>query len=575
MNVLGLHLGHDSSAAVVIDGRLVADAGEERFSRVKHDASVPVQAIAACLEVAGLAISDIDVVAVGTEAPLRPLNDLFDLWGTSQEEGRSPAPAARSQTALAGRLGLASSRPSLLAKSLPLPARTELVHVAHHLAHAAAAYYTSGWNGKQLIVTLDGVGDGISGAVWRGEGGKIEPLHQFGEGGSLGWFYGNVTEALGWVHGDAEGTTMALAAFGDPAAAIDALAAFHPRFENGRLASPHAFDPIRARARRGAFEWHSPEAERIAALIPNLGRENVAAAAQRVLEEQVCNLVYPWLEREGTRALACSGGVFLNVKVNQRVWTSGKVDRHYIYPNAGDSGLAAGAALYASHKDGSVPVGEAKHMYLGPEYSNGEIAELLSARRLDAERRDDIPDYVARLLAEDQSVGWVQGRMESGPRALGARSILMNPARIENKEYLDSRVKLRPRFRPYCPSLTAERAADYLELPRPEPFMITAFDVRPQKREAIAAVVHVDGTARPQIVEREQNSRFWELIDAFGSLTGEHVVLNTSFNVQGEPIVCHPRDAIRAFYDSGLDNLILGDYVLCKPVSRRPKPQDS
>ncbi len=571
MNVLGLHVGHDSSAAVVVDGRLVADVAEERVSRVKHDASLPVHAIAACLEVAGLVISDIDVVAVGTEAQLRPLNDLFDLWGSSKEEGASAALAAP-KTSLGRRLGIGSSDRSLLAKSFPLAAGTELVHVAHHLAHAAAAYYTSGWNDKQLIVTLDGVGDGLSGAIWRGEAGKIEPLHQFEEDGSLGWFYGNVTEALGWAHGDAEGTTMALAAYGDPAAALDALGAFHPRFEDGSLARPHVFEPIRALARHGAFEWHSPEAEKIAALIPRLGRENIAAAAQRVLEEQVSNLIYPWLEREGTRALACAGGVFLNVKVNQRIRESGKVDRHHIYPNAGDAGLAAGAALHACHTvQPGTEIGNVKHMYLGPEYSNDEIVELLAARGLDAERRDDIPAYAARLLADGLAVGWVQGRMESGPRALGARSILTSPVRIENKEYLDTRVKLRPSFRPYCPSLAAERAADYLERPLPEPFMISAFDVRPEKRDAVPAVVHVDGTARPQTVEREQNARYWELIDAFGSLTGEYAVLNTSFNLQGEPIVCHPRDAIRAFYDSGLDYLILGDHVLAKPALRRPR----
>jgi carbamoyltransferase len=257
--------------------------------------------------------------------------------------------------------------------------------------------------------------------------------------------------------------------------------------------------------------------------------------------------------------------VFLNVKVNQRIWESGKVDRHHIYPNPGDGGLAAGAALYVYHEaHPGTPIASLEHVYLGPEYSNDAIAELLKGRRLKAVLRDDVAQFAALRLAENQTVAWFQGRMETGPRALGSRSILMNPRRAENKDVLNARVKFREAFRPFCPSLPAERAGDYLQRARPEPFMITSFDVRQGKRDAVPAVVHVDGTIRPQTVERSVNSRYWDLIDAFGTLTGEHTVLNTSFNLRGEPIVCHPRDAIRAFYDTGLDCLIIGDHVLTK-----------
>ena len=576
MNVLGVHVGHDSSAAIVVDGRLVADAAEERFSRVKHDAGLPVRAIASCLEIARLDIADIDVVAVPTELDLWPLNDLFDLFGGPHEQSPEMARAALAAERLGGG-GLVHPPPRrpVWARRYPLASRTDLVKVGHHLAHAASAHYTSGYRGRQLIVTLDGIGDGLSGTVWRGEGGRIEPLERFDRTGSLGWFYGNVTEALGWRHGDEEGTTMGLAAYGDPGAARGALQGFHPRFEDGALADPHEFSAIHAWHERGAYQWHSPEAAGIAELVARFGRENVAAEAQRVLEEQVAQIVYPWLEREGTRALACAGGVFLNVKVNQRIWASGRIDRQHIYPNPGDGGLAAGAALHAYHAaNPAEQPREIEHVYLGPAYSTDQIGDLLSARHLDSERRDDLPELVAGMLAENQVVGWFQGRMESGPRALGARSILMSPNRAENKDLLNGRVKYREAFRPYCPSIAAECAGDYLKRARPERFMTTSFEVQDGKWHDIPAVVHVDGTVRPQTVDREANPSYWDLIDAFGSLTGEHAILNTSFNVRGEPIICHPRDAIRAFYDTGLDCLVMVDHVLTKPrsVARRRAP---
>jgi carbamoyltransferase len=524
------------------------------------------------LEASRVDLSEIDVVAVPTQSELPALNELFDLYGGPHEQGASTLRTAAAAQRLAGRRNVpAPPRRPIYARRYPLPPKAEIVKVSHHLAHAASAYYTSGYSGPQLIVTLDGIGEGLSGSVWRGHAGCIEPLAEFPSTGSLGWFYGNVTEALGWPHGDGEGTLMGLAAYGKPDAARGALEAFHPHFEDGALVEPHEFAPFHPWNEHGAYQWHSSEAADIAALIPRFGRENVAAEAQRVLEEQVGQIVYPWLAREGTRALSCAGGVFLNVKVNQRIWESGHVDRQYIYPNPGDGGLAAGAALhvyYDAHR--GAPIAPLQHVYLGPQYSNDEIRELLRARSLEFIQPDDVAEFAARRLAESQIVAWFQGRMESGPRALGNRSILMDPRRAENKDRLNARVKFREAFRPFCPSLPTERAGDYLQRTRAEPFMITSFDVRDDRRDAIPAVVHVDGTIRPQTVERDVNPRYWKLIDAFARLTGEHTVLNSSFNIRGEPIVCNPRDAIRAFYDTGLDCLIIGDYVLTKRGERVP-----
>jgi carbamoyltransferase len=253
------------------------------------------------------------------------------------------------------------------------------------------------------------------------------------------------------------------------------------------------------------------------------------------------------------------------VKLNQRIWESGKVRLHHIYPNAGDAGLAVGAALQAYHSaHPSAPIGSMDHLYLGPEYSDEEIARILDARGLTYRRVDDPAVEAGRLLADNKIVAWFQGRMESGPRALGGRSILMSPLRAENKDIINARVKFREAFRPFCPSLLAEKAEEYLVRCRPERFMITSFDAQPGKRDAVPAVVHVDGTLRPQTVDREINPLYWEAIKAFGDATGEYMVLNTSFNIKNEPIVCHPREAIRCFFDTGLDHLIMGSYVLDK-----------
>ena len=286
-----------------------------------------------------------------------------------------------------------------------------------------------------------------------------------------------------------------------------------------------------------------------------------------MLEEQVKNIVFPWMEREGTANLSASGGVMLNVKLNQRLWESGRIARHHTYPNAGDSGLAAGAALYVYYSaNPSAPIHAVEDLYWGPEYSDAEIEDALKLRRLEYRRVDNVAEYTAARLAEGKICAWFQGRMESGPRALGARSILMSTAKPENKDIINARVKFREAFRPFCPSLLWERKEEYLEKARDEFFMITSFTCKPAKRACVPAVVHADATLRPQTVKKEFAPRFWELLSGFEKLTGEGLLLNTSFNIMAEPIVNHPREAVRCFYDNGLDVLALGSFVLEKKV---------
>ena len=562
MNVLGIHIGHDSSAALVVDGRIVADVAEERFTRVKHYAGLPLRSIEYCLKSQGLAMSDIDIVAIPTSWGVPVLNFLLGLKGAREERKTY----ARRALEFAQSLRKAAlTKAPLYIKNYPIGPQTEVVHVNHHLAHAASAYYTNPIPGRQLIVTMDGLGDGVSVGIWRGENGRIEPLKMYGPEASLGWFYSNVTEALGWWHGDGEGKTMGLAPYGDESKARGVLSPYYPKFGAGDLVESHEFGRPCVWNECGALQYHLDEAEEIFALVQKYGRENVAAEGQRVLEEQTQELIYPWLEKEKTRNLACSGGVFLNVKLNQRIWYSGRVDHQHVFPNPGDSGLSAGAALHAYFQaNPRSPIHPIEDLYWGPSYTPEQIETILKLRNLTYRRVENVEQFAAKQLAEDKIVAWLQGRMESGPRALGNRSILMSANRPENKDIINARVKFREAFRPFCPSLLWEKKEEYLEKARDEFFMITSFTCTEGKRKKVPAVVHQDATLRPQTVKKEFNSRYWNLINEFGKLTGEYLLLNTSFNIMGEPIVNDPREAIRCFYDNGLDVLIMDNFVLEK-----------
>ena len=563
MHILGVNSGHDASACLLADGEIVAIAAEERFTRIKHDSGFPVAATAFCLEAAGIDSHDIDVVAIaGTHLP-PGMERHLRLSPQQQAEIAAARPVALRAAQVLRRDELGDL--PLFVERLALVPECRLEHVEHHRCHAAAGYFTRSSDEPCLVLTIDGIGDGVSTAVWYGEGGTLKPLARWGREGSLGWFYGIVTEALGWQHGDGEGTTMALAAYGDPSRLLDRLAPFHPSYERGTLAAPHDFGRPTEWSRHGTLQWHFPDADSIRRIAQEHSAADVAAAAQEILERQVLGLVRHWLDDRTVRRLACAGGVFLNVKLNQRIWYEAGLDEHWIVPDAGDTGLALGAALHAWHSRGDRPTRPLAHLSFGPAYGDDAVRGVLDARRLTYRPTADAPAEAARLLAAGKVVGWFQGRMEAGPRALGNRSILMSPLAAANKDVLNARVKFREGFRPFCPSIPAERSAAYLQGGRAEDFMITSFRVAPDKRERIPAVVHVDGTLRPQTVRRDVNPLFHALLDQFGRLTGEHAIINTSFNVKGEPIVCTPRDAIRCFFDTGLDALVIGGFVLEKP----------
>ncbi len=563
MIVLGVHKGHDSSAAIVIDGKVIADVQEERFSRVKHSANPPLKSIDFCLKQAGLkSINDVDYISSSWESAPKELSAIFDLDNSRAED-------------FAIQLGKKILGKSTETYKLRLPIfypdyklkdKSKFRNNNHHLAHAASAYFTRKNSEKTLIFTIDGAGDEICTSIWMGEGNKIELLKSYYREASIGWAYSVVTEGLHWIHGDGEGKTMGLAPYGDYTKCSGVLDKYFPVFENENLVRKSSLGECFFWSESGSNQFHFEEACEVEKLIKQYGREDIAAEAQRKLEECVMNLVFGWIKKTGVKNIAFAGGVMLNVKLNQRMWNNRGdliVDQH-VYPNPGDSGLAVGAALLEYYRHNDFHGYDFNHLYLGPEYSNEEIEAILKIRKLKYTFLENPSLKAAELLAENKIIAWFQGRMESGPRALGNRSILMSPLKAENKDAINAWVKFREGFRPFCPSLTYESASTYLKDFKDEFFMITSFDIKEEKRHAIPAVVHVDGTVRPQMVQKETNPRYWELINEFGRLTGESIVLNSSFNVMGESIVNNPKEAIRCFYDSGIDALFIGNYYVSK-----------
>lgn len=563
MLILGVHCGHDSAATLVDDGIIIADVAEERFTRIKHDSSFPYHSIAYCLEQARVRNLEVAILAIsGQKTPIDFERFFVYSNGMGVICSASSQRLKKAQQLLTA--PLVYELPTYMER-LVVPSDCKIVHFEHHLCHAAASYFTSGYEADALILTMDGVGDGVSTAFWLGSGNSISPLKKWGSSASLGWFYGNVTEALGWRHGDGEGSTMGLAPYGDPTLLGTALSPYHPTFNDGDLAIPHDFGGASVFNDHGFLHWHLGEASVIRNLAQQFGNPNVAASAQSILEDETIALLKSWVSKTDANNICLGGGIFLNVKLNQRIFECFKSQKIWICPNPADSGLAMGAALCAWHQHGEKPANNRlPHLYFGPSSQDDEIEALLKQRNLHFERLEDPANTAAHLLASNYTVAWFQGAMESGPRALGNRSILMSARKIANKEVLNTKVKFRESFRPFCPVILHEKKDRYLVNCDEAAFMITSFDAIKEQIESIPAAVHIDGTVRPQVLRQEANPLFYKLVETYGRLTGEYILLNTSFNLKNEPIVCSPREAIKCFYDSGLDFLIIGPFLLSK-----------
>lgn len=569
MKVLGIGCSsfHDPSAALLIDGRLVAAAEEERFTRNKHaHGENPVHAARFCLEQAGIAPEEVDLVAYPWSAEIiREKRGEYARRAFS----KSPAKALRAFTNL---MKLQKRRVGALHATLRelglAPEKVAQVHVEHHLAHASSAFHFSGFP-SAAILTLDGYGELTSSLLAEGHAdGRITKHAEILKPDSLGLFYSTMTEFLGFQANDGEYKVMGMAPYGDPAKCD--LGGMVRLTEDGFRCDDERVwvDRSKRVTRRKHYsqlllDQLGPVRRGDALAEPYI---HVAAAAQQLLEDIVLGLIDTQLadalDRNGGR-LAFAGGVALNVRLNRKLIQHPKIAELWVQPASSDAGLSLGAASYAASAAGEtvVPMQGAD---LGPSFSGAEVRAALERLKIPYSELRDPPRKAAELLAAGEIVSWFEGRMEFGPRALGQRSILGHPGVKGTADAINARIKFRESWRPFCPSVLAEHASELFDSDHPSPYMTFTFGVRPEWAKKVPEIVHVDGTARPQLIRREHSPRFHELVSHFHALTGIPVVINTSLNRRGEPMVCSPADAIAMLYGSGLEFLIMEDVLVSK-----------
>ncbi|HLH99363.1 MAG TPA: carbamoyltransferase [Acidimicrobiales bacterium] len=554
--ILGINcFSHDTAAALLVDGRLVAFVEEERLNRDVHTKRFPHQAVASCLRQAGIGIDDVDLVGFAHQ----PAADLRR--GALDAVRRGAPKRLATQAFVDTRL---AAKESFFRQIWHY--RGPVVNVPHHLAHAAGTFYASPFD-EAAILTVDRGGDFLSTTTNVGRGNRIDVRSEIRNPDSLGEVYTAVTRHLGFQAND-EGKVMGLAPYGSDkyAAELRDLLVLQP---DGRFAVDLRWfgyqregAPVSPAFVERWGEARVPESE----LTEH--HKDLAFAVQDLIEEAALHLARHLRESTGARRLCLSGGLALNSVMNARILQEAGFDDIWIQPAAGDAGNALGAALWLWHQHLGKPRDwQMSHAFWGESFSDDDALVALRRAGLDFTWVDDREDQVARRLAEGKVVGWFQGRAESGPRALGARSILADPRRAEMRDVVNERVKRREWFRPFAPSVLHERGSEYFDHYHPSPFMLLVLPIKASKRDEIPAVTHVDGTGRVQSVTREFNPAFYEVIRAFGERTGVPVVLNTSFNLRGEPMVHRPGEAIADFLRSEMDSLVLGPYVVDKPAS--------
>jgi carbamoyltransferase len=576
MIVLGLSgaLGHDASAAILIDGKIIAAAEEERFIRDKHAKNkFPYEAAKFCLKQAGIKAEDVDIVAFPyAEIPLSS----NARWHYAKRYWYAPDRAL--DAIFNGNRRFRRNRD----KSLKLMAelglsKAKFVPVEHHLAHASSAYHLSGFKEKTAIIGIDGKGEYATTFFGYGENGKIHKIKEFYDPDSLGGLYGAITEFLGFDMLDGEFKVMGMAPFGDASKYdFNRLA----KFENGELIINTDYVNVvglRRYKEKGAdgkskgfyftqklIDWLGPKRSGDEIDDPYI---HYAASVQALLEKIALEMIDYYLGDiiKETGKIAMAGGVALNVKLNQRIIAMPNVKELFVQPASGDNGTSLGAATYAAHLAGET-IYKMEHAYLGPAFSSAECVAACEAHpnKPKFTRVENFPQIAAELLAAGNPLAWFQGRMEFGPRSLGCRSILGDPSYPGVADRINAQIKYRERWRPFCPSILDTVAEDILQTAHPAPYMTFTFDVNPAWNSRIPEVVHEDGTARAQVVTRETNPRYYELIEHLEKLRGNAVVLNTSLNRRGEPMICSPTDALNMFYGCDLEYLMLEDILVSK-----------
>lgn len=573
LTVLGLSgaLSHDPSAALYIDGKLVAAAEEERFVRDKHAKNrMPYESAKFCLEYAGIKPEDVDVVAI----PFAPISLKSKArWHYAKRYWYAPDRAL--DAILMGNRRFKRYKKQIQWCLYQLGfdlKKTTIEPVEHHLAHAASAYLCSGFKEKTAILGIDGKGEYATTFFGYGENGQIHKIKEFYDPDSLGGLYGAMTEFLGFEMLDGEFKVMGMAPYGDPNKYdLSRLA----KFENGELIINTDYANVVGLRRykengKGFYfspkliDWLGPKREGDIADHPYI---DYAASIQALFEKLALEMMDYYLGdiiRE-TGKIAFAGGSALNVKLNQKIIARDEVKELFVQPAASDAGTSVGAAAFVSQRLG-VPVEKMEHVYLGPSYTNEEIIAACAKheKKPQWQRIENVPETIAKIMVDGNPVAWFQGRMEFGPRALGGRSIIGCPSIEGVADRINAQIKYRERWRPFCPSMIDTVAPQMLKVDHPSPFMTFTFEVEEEWKTRVPEVVHEDGTSRAQVLEREHNPRWYDLMKELEKLTGNGVSLNTSLNRRGEPMICSPTDALNMFYGSDLQYLIMEDILVVK-----------
>ena len=585
MVILGLNAFHgDSSACLVVDGRLIAAAEEERFRRIKHWAGLPTEAIRYCLSEAGISIVDVDRIAINRNPGANAVRKALFAFAKRPslaaiaDRVRNAAKVRNVRDDIATSLGVASRL-----------IRAKIDNVEHHLAHLGSAFFVSPFR-DAVVVSVDGFGDFASTMWGVGHESRIEVTDRIYFPHSLGIFYLAITQYLGFPNYGDEYKVMGLAPYGQPTE-IGKMRNLVSLLSDGRFALELDFFLHHSEGVSMVWENGEPTIGRIfSQALEELmgparskdqpldqGHWNMAASAQAVYEEAFFHILNSVQNRTGLTSLALAGGCAMNSVANGKILKATKFKDIYVQSAAGDAGGAIGAAFTIWNQEQGQPRSfEMQHAYWGPGFSSEEIAALLQRSGSELEGQSctvtHVPDEAtlcrntAKYLAQGKVVGWFQGRMEWGPRALGNRSILGDPRRADMKDILNLKIKRRESFRPFAPSVLRECVKDWFETDYDVPFMLQVFQIWEVRRREIPAVTHVNGSGRLQTVTEAQNGRYYRLIKAFGELTGVPILLNTSFN-ENEPVVCRPDEALNCFLRTKMDVLVLGDYLIERRVT--------
>ncbi|HEV8071803.1 MAG TPA: carbamoyltransferase C-terminal domain-containing protein [Planctomycetaceae bacterium] len=556
MNILGISYSiHETAACLLQEGKLQFACAEERLSGQKQDSRFPVRAIQAALDYGTLKPEQIDHVAIAWSKPGSRSQHDIRLMLT----GRLPASRMRLERTFVKWLKDLRHRGGVVDYLRAFaPPRGEFHFINHHLAHALSAFCLSGFDDAAVLI-VDGRGAREATTLWHAQTGRIRLLQKYDYPNSVGVFYAGITKMLGFVPLSDEWKVMGLAAYGKPGFDLSPLiqvqdesyAVSGRRFFGNTDFDHSGLEPVTGPQRNG-----EPLSEH---------HKELARSAQDCCEQTMLALLRHVTKLTGSRKLCLAGGVALNCKANGELIRSGMIDDIYVQPAAGDDGACIGAAYGVYQQLGEkIPSHVVGHTYLGTEHSNEAIESILKAYKIPYRRVENPAQAAAQLLSQNHLIGWFQGRMEFGPRALGNRSIISDPRDVQNRDRVNEAVKFRENWRPFAPSVIEERGHVYFQDFRPTPYMILSFWATDEAKARIPAVVHVDGSCRVQSVTHDSNPLYYDLIAEFEKLTGVPVVMNTSFNLKGDAIVESPRDAIQTFFTSGLDDLVIGPFLVSK-----------